>query len=125
VVTELMVAWWSALSTLAADGADSFELGTLAQYGVLGLAAGALAVFARVAYRREVERADRLEAEVVRLNNLIVAITERTIPALAAAASSAEEANLLVRELQRDRERDLLRGSPPPRSRARQGDDRP
>lgn len=117
-----MTPWWA---TLAADAGGSFDLGALAQYGVLGLGAGALAVFARVSYRREVERADRLEAEVLRLNNLIVAITERTIPALAAAAASAEEANRMVRELQRDRELELLRGAGPARGRARQGDDRP
>lgn len=111
---------WEELAAEASSG--SLDLGALAQYGVLGLGAGALAVFARIAYRRETERADRLEAEVVRLNNLII---DRAVPALTAAAQAAEEATLLLRELQRDRERELMRVPPPARSRARQGDERP
>lgn len=107
---------WLLWAATAADAEAEFNLGTLAQYGVLGVAAGALAVFARIAYRRETERADRLEAEVVRLNNLII---ERVIPALTSAAQAAEDATQLLRDMQRERE---YNSRPPPR---RPREDRP
>lgn len=82
------------------------EAGMFAQYGVLGVFAALLIAFARVSYKRETNRSDRLEAEVTRLNTLIV---DRVIPALTTAASSVEEATSLLREMQRDREVSLMR----------------
>lgn len=90
--------WW--VEAAAGTGPDA-DLGILAQYGVLGVFAVVLLLFARISYRRETERADRLEAEVIRLNNLII---DRAVPALTAAAQAAEEATHLMRELQRERE---------------------
>lgn len=100
-----LLSWVKAATETAAD---PFDLGMLIQYGVLGIAAGALSVFARIAYRRETERADRLEAEVVRLNSLII---ERAIPALTSAAQAAEDATSLLRDMQREREINMIRDS--------------
>lgn len=113
------LAWFDILAEAATDPVN---LGILAQYGVLGLVAGGLFVFAKVSYRRETERADRLEAEVVRLNNLII---ERVIPALTSAAQAVEEATALLRDVQREREMSMMHpnSSHPRRSRAG-GDER-
>lgn len=96
---------------LVAADPGATGLGLLAQYGVLGLFAALLVVFARTAikrdadrsetaYKREVERADRLEAEVTRLNT---SIQEKAIPALLAAATAINECTELLRDQQRDR----------------------
>lgn len=92
-------------------------LGVLAQYGALGVIAALLVVFARTAikrdadrseaaWRREVERADRLEAEVNRLNN---SIQEKAIPALLAGATAINECTQMLREMQRQRRDDYSR----------------
>lgn len=80
----------------------------LLQYGALGVMAAGLIVYARTAYKREVDaykreaaRADRLEAEVSRLNELI---QERHIPALLSATQAVETANRTLSILQ-DRDR--------------------
>lgn len=77
----------------------------LLQYGALGfmvLAAGAIirVLFQRetAAYERERERADRMEAEVQRLNNII---QERMLPILHEATKAISEA--LQGEQRRDR----------------------
>lgn len=104
------------LPWLAAEaGAGGADLGLLAQYGVLGVFAVLLIVFAKTSYRRETERADRLEQEVVRLNNLII---DRVIPALGSANTVVEDATELLRSMQREREHD--RG-PAPRRRSAGG----
>lgn len=82
----------------AADvGAD--PVGLLAQYGVLGVSTALLVVFARTSYKREVDRADRLEAEVKRLND---AIADKAIPALMAATRSIEVSQQLMQSVQSD-----------------------
>lgn len=73
--------------------------GILLQYGVLGLGALVLLWFARVSYKREVDRADRLEAEVLRLNNLI---QEKHIPALESATHALRDATEIIRDYDRD-----------------------
>lgn len=94
---------------LAAAGAQDL----LTTWGPLGIFAGILVVFARTvfartderaeaAWKREVERADRLEAEVTRLNG---SIQDKAIPALLAAANAITECTELLRDLQRDRRR--------------------
>lgn len=91
---------WLAAEAGTASGVD---VGLLAQYGVLGVFAILLIIFAKTSYRRETERADRLEQEVVRLNNLII---DRVIPALGSATSVVEDATELLRSMQREREHD-------------------
>jgi hypothetical protein len=95
------VFWWAAES----DGGVG-DMGVLAQYGVLGVFALLLILFAKISYKRETDRADRLEAEVVRLNNLII---DRVIPALGSATSVVEDATDLLRSMQRERELERAR----------------
>ncbi len=93
--------------------AGNADVAMFAQYGVLGVFAAILLWFARGSVQRERERADRLEAENLRLNQ---AIQERVIPALTAASRAAEEATALLAAMQRERELMRLaeqRRSPP------------
>lgn len=90
----------------AADASGDPNLGLLAQYGILGLVAGGLIWFAKFMVGRETARADRLEAEVIRLNGLIV---DRVIPALTSSAGAVEDATELLRAFQRERELSLFR----------------
>lgn len=80
----------------AEDGPNWAALG---QYGALGFFAGLLVVFARFMINRETTRADRLEAEVLRLNNTI---QEKVIPALLSATGAVEQSTEMLRDLQRD-----------------------
>jgi hypothetical protein len=82
------------------------DLAALTQYGVLGVFAILLIIFARTAYKREVDRADRLEAEVNRLNALLA---DKAIPGLTLATQVMEESAALMRDLQRERELARLR----------------
>lgn len=88
------------LAAIWAADAGPADLAALTQYGVLGVLAAILIVFARLAYKRETDRADRLEAELNRLNT---SIQEKAIPALLAAATAIEECTELLRDQQRDR----------------------
>ncbi len=92
--------WWFAAEESSGGGGVG-DLGVLAQYGVLGVFAVLLILFAKISYKRETERSDRLEQEVVRLNNLII---ERVIPALSSATNVVEDATELLRAVQRERE---------------------
>jgi hypothetical protein len=117
-----VLAWYNvvALMLLSDPAADPVNVGILAQYGVLGVVAAGGIVFARVSYKRETDRSDRLESEVTRLNNLII---ERAIPALTSAAQAAEDATRLLRAIQRAQEISVVRSSATSRPDAR-GDDR-
>lgn len=86
---------------LAADPTGSLDLSVFAQYGVLGIITLILIFFARGAYQRERERADRLEKENQRLHELII---DRVIPALGSATRAAEESAELLAAMQRERE---------------------
>lgn len=88
---------------LAAES-GGVDLGVLAQYGVLGVFAILLILFARISYKRETDRSDRLEAEVKRLNDLI---QEKAIPALMSATGAVEESAAMMRAMQ-IREREVL-----------------
>lgn len=77
------------------------DLTIFAQYGVLGIIAAMLIWFAKGAHQRERDRADRMEAENKRLNELIL---DRVIPALTSASRAAEESAELLNALQRERE---------------------
>jgi hypothetical protein len=81
----------------AAEGTPNYA--TLGQYGVLGIFAVLLVWFAKFMISRETSRADRLEAEVVRLNDVIAS---KVIPALMSATGAVEESTELLRDLQRD-----------------------
>lgn len=95
---------------------------TFAQYSVLGIAVLAFGwvlfkilnqLMARSAdeLAREVARGDRLEGENRGLN---AAMQDKAIPALLAAANAITECTELIRDLQRERERDREQ---PPRQR--------
>jgi hypothetical protein len=91
-----------AVAWLAEESASSaFNLGTLAQYGVLGVFAAMLVWFAKGAHQRERDRGDRLEGEVQRLNALIA---DRVIPTLNSASRAAEDSAELLNAIQRERE---------------------
>lgn len=79
---------------------------SLAQYGVLGLGVLALGILALRMWQRETARGDRLEDENRALNTVM---QDKAIPALLAAANAIGECTELLRELQRDRERDYAR----------------
>lgn len=83
---------------LAADE-SSADWMTLTNYGVLGIFAIILLGFARWLINRETARADRLEAEVVRLNDVIAS---KVIPALLSATGAVESSTEMLRDLQRD-----------------------
>jgi hypothetical protein len=102
-----------------AVGPTSPDLAIFAQYGVLGVFAMGLAVFARGAVKREQDRGDRLEAENRRLNE---AIQDRVIPALNNATRAAEQSTELLRDMQRDMQRDSIRDPERRRPNTRNGD---
>lgn len=79
------------------------DLSILAQYGVLGVFAILLIIFAKTAYKRETERADRLEQEVLRLNQLI---QDKHIPALESATYALKEATDALQKVKWDQQRD-------------------
>lgn len=76
------------------------DLSVFAQYGVLGVFVVILIIFARTSYKREIDRADRLETEVRRLNDQSHQDYERNASALSAAADAVREAVDLVFDLQ-------------------------
>lgn len=78
----------------AAEG--GVDIGGLAQYGVLGIFAILLILFARISYKRETDRSDRAEAEIARLNAWL---QEKAIPALLASARANEDSQELLREM--------------------------
>ncbi len=88
----------------AVDPAGTVDLSIFAQYGILGVLSLGLIMFARGAYQRERDRADRLEAENRKLNE---AVQERFIPVLLSATRALEESAELMAAMQR--ERDLMR----------------
>lgn len=88
------------MTWLAADPAAG-DLSLFAQYGVLGIVAAGLIWFAKGTVARERERADRLEIENRRLNELIA---ERVMPVLTTATRALEQSANLLTSLQRERE---------------------
>lgn len=84
----------------AATPATTDSLPQWGQYGVLGLAVAGLAVFARQAYNREAARADRLEQENQRLNQLI---QDKHIPALESSTTATREMTEYLRVLAREK----------------------
>lgn len=74
---------------IAADPSTGSAIEVLAQAGVLGALVVLLGAFAYTAYRREVQRADRLEAENGRLRDgiesKVVPLVERALATIEAA----------------------------------------
>lgn len=74
----------------AAEDAGAGEaISILAESGVLGALVILLGIFALLAYRREVQRADRLEGEIGRLRD---ATEDRVIPLVERALATIEAA---------------------------------
>lgn len=78
----------------------------LANYGVLGVFAAVLLIFAQRQVRREQDRADRLETRLAAKDD---AMQEKVIPALEAASVAVQAATDLLRQFQRDREIEAAR----------------
>ena len=95
-----------AMTQVQPSGGSTDVLGNLLQYGVLGILAIILIVFANNAYKREASRADRAEAEVARLNNVIA---EKVVPALVTASNSLRDSQFMIRELSEERDREVRR----------------
>ena len=96
----------------AAADAAGLDVGIFAQYGVLGIMLLVFVLFAKGAYQRECdrsaaerERADRMELENKRLNELIL---DRVVPVLTSAAAAAQESTELLNAMQREREMDRI-----------------
>lgn len=103
------------LQFLAAD-AGTVDITVFAQYGVLGVIAALLIWFAKGAHQRERDRADRMEEKYEKLNTILL---DKMLPALSSATRAVEESTELLRDMQRERDRE------PPRQRHRpaKGDD--
>lgn len=89
----------AAMLAAAADTGAGPNLAVLGQYGVLGVFAVLLVWFAKFMISRETARADRLEQEVLRLNNTI---QDKVIPALLSATGAVEQSTEMFRDLQRE-----------------------
>lgn len=102
------------LGDVAPPGVD---LSMFAQYGVLGVFVIILIVFARTSYKREIDRADRLESEVRQLHELRQTDYEKTAAALAAASEAIRQSAELINDLRREdvvrRDDDRRRRTPP------------
>lgn len=90
---------------MLAAGSSGIDIGVLAQYGVLGIFAMLLVWFAKGAYQRETTRADRIEEDNKRLNDII---RDRVIPALTSATKAVEQSGELLNAMQRERETQRL-----------------
>lgn len=95
------------LIAAAADNAGTNPTQVLVSYGVLGIAVVALGPFSYKAYRREANRADRLEEENRELNRIIrerlapagLAAVQATAQVTAAAATESAQTGHLVEDL--------------------------
>lgn len=101
----------------AGDTLAGVDFSVLGQYGLLGLVALALFLHARTtiskqseiadsAVKREIERGDRMEAEVFRLNAYI---QDRVVPVLELATTSVTANQQLLTDMQRERELERMR----------------
>lgn len=76
-------------------------LAPLLQYGVLGVFAILLIVFARTLLKREQDRSDTSAAEVIRLNTLM---QEKIIPALVTATNAIVASQTILQAIQYQRD---------------------
>lgn len=107
-----------AAAYLAVGGAVAgVDFAVLGQYGLLGVVALALFLHARTtisrqaeladaAVQREIQRADRMEAEVFRLNGYV---QDRIVPVLELATASVTANQQLLTDMQRERELERMR----------------
>jgi len=96
---------WSHQSAwIMAEAPSGVDLSIFAQYGVLGVFVVILILYARISYRREIDRADRLEQEVTRLHELRQQDYEKTAAALAAASEAMRKSTELMADLRMEGE---------------------
>ncbi len=91
---------------------DASVVDIFLQYGAIGAILVATLLFTKTSIKREQDRADRQEAEVKRLNDLLV---DKTIPALVAATQAIQASQSLVQRMQYMRDIELearKKGSP-------------
>jgi hypothetical protein len=87
-----------------ADGGSAATdniLGVVLQYGILGVAAIILFLVAKRLFDREQARADRLEADVRRLNDLMV---DQMVPALTKSTEAVANAVRILEEIRRQKD---------------------
>jgi len=94
------IVWLAIEPTAPSPPTDWFSI--LSQYGVIGLALLALALFAREQIKREQARADRLETQLMQLH---ATTADKVVPALVAATQVLADAQEQLRDLARDRGR--------------------
>ncbi len=80
---------------------DASLLGQLTQYGVLGVFAVLLVLFARTLLKREQDRGDASAAEVTRLNSLVI---DKIIPALITATQAISASQQILQSIQYQRD---------------------
>lgn len=85
-----------AVAVLALTTPPSDPTSVLLQYGVVGAVAVVLTAFAWVAYRRERDRADRLEQQLQLVNDKI---TDRFAEVLGVVRNTLSETNDILRDL--------------------------
>lgn len=73
---------------------------TIGQYGAAGALAALLLILGRYVYRRETDRADRLEAELREVNRALV---DKYVPTLDATSRALLDATQLIIELRAER----------------------
>jgi hypothetical protein len=83
----------------AAAGSGGLGLDTIVQTGVTGSLAAVLLVFARTAYLRETQRADRLETQLGELNRTVL---DRYAVALAESVRAVADATDALSRARRD-----------------------
>lgn len=73
----------------------------LAQYGILGIFAGLMVLLVQRLLKREQDRSDKSDAEVVRLNGLF---QEKILPLLITATNALEASQAVLKDIQRKQE---------------------
>jgi hypothetical protein len=123
VLPTLALALLQATTTGPPPGVDLGSLLTI--YGPLGVFVVGLSWFARLAYRREADRSDRLEAEIhritqersqdfvrkelydqcqARLDRLETSVREQMLPALQAAGAATRESLQVLESVRREQD---------------------
>lgn len=94
----LPVLVWAAAEGAGTGGVNTDVVSVFLQYGALGALALVLLLFARGAYKRETERADRAEA---RLDELHRDMRDKVVPVLTEATRSMADVAVMLRERER------------------------
>lgn len=108
-----------AADVVGTGGGDA--TGVLTQFGLAGAIGGLLVAFARTAYKRETDRADRLEQQVFALHEAtaskVFPVLEEASRSMSDMARASQESTIAIRDLQAQRELER-------RLREREGGDR-